>query len=213
MFKHLLRFVLLVALAVPLGTRAQLSFPVTMGFEDADSTAYAQWTKVLTASSAGITSTNPHSGAKCFDFYYTTTPPQYLISPEFEVATGTEVFTFWYQPSTSYDEEFAVGFSSTTNEVASFTFSATVEVESGSPWTEYMAVVPAGTKYVAIKHLSDDEYHLYIDDIRIGSAPTCFRVQSIAAHSITSESMTIGWIDTSLNAHSYSLTYWPNGAT
>ena len=212
MFKHLLRFVLLVALAVPLGTRAQLSFPVTMGFEDADSTAYAQWTKVLTASSAGITSTNPHSGAKCFDFYYTTTPPQYLISPEFEVATGTEVFTFWYQPSTSYDEEFAVGFSSTTNEVASFTFSATVEVESGSPWTEYMAVVPAGTKYVAIKHLSDDEYHLYIDDIRIGSAPTCFRVQSIAAHSITSESMTIGWIDTSLNAQSYSLTYWPNGA-
>ena len=212
MFKHLLRFVLLVALAVPLGTRAQLSFPVTMGFEDADSTAYAQWTKVLTASSAGITSTNPHSGAKCFDFYYTTTPPQYLISPEFEVATGTEVFTFWYQPSTSYDEEFAVGFSSTTNEVASFTFSATVEVESGSPWTEYMAVMPAGTKYVAIKHLSDDEYHLYIDDIRIGSAPTCFRVQSIAAHSITSESMTIGWIDTSLNAQSYSLTYWPNGA-
>ena len=213
MFKHLLRFVLLVALAVPLGTRAQLSLPITMGFEDSESTAFEQWTKTNCHSSTVRSTSGAHEGSNGFAFHWTTSPSQFLISPQFEEATGTEAVSFWYMnSSTSYAEAFAVGFSSTTLDTTSFTWGTAVTVSSSTPWTEYSIAVPAGTKYVAIKSTAYDAYYLYIDDIRIGSAPTCFRVQSIAAHSITSESMTIGWIDTSLNAQSYSLTYWPNGA-
>ena len=45
-----------------------------------------------------------------------------------------------------------------------------------------------------------------------GSAPTCFRVQSLSATDILSDGLTLNWVD-SLNAPTtYTLRYWPNNA-
>ena len=87
MFKHLLRFVLLVALAVPLGTRAQITLPYSCGFEDEAS--IAAWTLVnqSTANAAefGLSTEAAKTGTYGFRFSsYSTSASyhQYLISPE-----------------------------------------------------------------------------------------------------------------------------------
>ena len=193
--KKFLRFLMLTALLLPFALQAQVSLPFSMDFENAAD--LNQWTMTNCLSNTGISSSYAHEGSNSFRFYYTTNPPQYLISPEFDVATGTEMISFWYANfSTYYDEAFEVGFSSTTNNVTDFTWLPSVAVPA-TPWTEYTAMVPAGTKYVAIKSTAYDAYHLYIDDIYIGDAPSCFKVTNVTfdAAQTTSNSLTLTWTD------------------
>ena len=187
---------LMAVMALPFASQGQASLPISMDFEDA--TAFGQWTMTnCNSSTTRSTSTDAiHEGSYGFAFHWTTTPPQYLISPQFEEATGTEMVSFWYQnTSTSWVEEFSVGFSSTTNDIASFTWTTNVTVSTGTTWTEYSVMIPAGTKYVAIRSSAYDAYYLYIDDIYIGAAPTCFKVTNLAVANTTAESITLSWED------------------
>ena len=212
--KKFLRFVLLAALLVPIGARAQVSLPINVGFEDSDTAAFSQWTTANCHASTGRSTNNFYEGSYSFRFYYTTNPPQYLISPEITPAEGTEVVIFQYAaPGGNWDESFAVGFSSTTADTTAFTWKPVVVVPGGTDWTEYMDTLPAGTKYVAIKSTAYDAFYLYIDNLYIGAAPTCFRVQNIAASAITSDGMTIHWTDNLNTNASYTLSYWPAGAS
>ena len=202
--KKFLRFLLLAALMVPLGARAQQTLPINMGFED--ETTFNLWTMTNCHSSTGRTNSVAYDGSYAFSFRWTTSPNQFLISPEFSPATGTEALSFWYK-SGSYDESFEVGFSSTTNDTSSFTWQTPVDVDAYTDWTEYTVMVPTGTKFMAIKSTAYDAYYLYIDEIYIGEAPTCFRVQSIEANNITSSGMTINWVDTNNTSTTYTLVY------
>ena len=202
--KKFLRLLLLAALMVPLGARAQQTLPINMGFED--ETTFNLWTMTNCHSSTGRTNSVAYDGSYAFSFRWTTSPNQFLISPEFSPATGTEALSFWYK-SGSYDESFEVGFSSTTNDTASFTWQTPVDVDAYTDWTEYTVMVPTGTKFMAIKSTAYDAYYLYIDEIYIGEAPTCFRVQSIEANNITSSEMTINWVDTNNTSTTYTLVY------
>ena len=208
--KKVIRLVLLAALMVPLGAKAQVSLPISTDFEDQ---TLGGWTLTHGHSSSGVSSSYAHESSYGFYFYYTTEPSQYLISPEFVPATGTEAVSFWYKnSSTSYPEEMAVGYSSTTNDTSAFTWGNSITVNSGE-WTEFYEQLPAGTKYVAIKSMAYDAYFLCIDDIRIGEAPTCFRVQSITASNVTGNEMTVSWVDTLNTNATYTLTFWADGST
>ncbi len=210
--KKFLRFLLLAALLVPLGARAQLSLPINEGFEN--SATLTAWTATNCHPSTGVSTSDSYEGSSCFMFYYTTSPNQFIITPEFEPASGTEMVSFWYKNnSTYYTETFEVGFSSTTNDTTAFTWGQTVTVTNSTEWLEYTAAVPAGTKYVSIKCTSNDQLYLYIDNVYIGEAPTCFRVQSIAASGITSDEMTVSWVDTVNDNTTYTLYFWADGAT
>lgn len=195
-----LRFLMLAVLLLPFALQAQVSLPISMDFENAAD--FNQWTMTYCETYTGISSEHAHEGSNSFRFRWTTTPPQYLISPEFDAATGTEMFSFWYANySSSFNEAFEVGFSSTTNNVTDFTWLPSVAVPM-TPWTEYTAMVPAGTKYVAIKSTANDQYYLYIDDIYIGDAPSCFKVTNVTidATQTTSNSLTLTWTD-ALNSY------------
>lgn len=197
---------MLTALFLPFALQAQLSLPISIDFENA--TDLNQWTQTDCESSTGISSSYAHGGTHAFAFHWTTTPPQYLISPEFDEATGTEMISFWYANfSSSYNESFEVGFSSTTNNTTAFTWQPSISVPTGTPWTEYTAMVPAGTKYIAIKSTAYDQYYLYIDDIYIGDAPTCFAVTNLAIDGAqtTSSSLTFTWTDVSNSGATYSV--------
>ncbi len=232
MFKHLLRFVLLAALMVPLGARAQNStltvcdgtanhqfvpFYGLYADEDqhdqliypADSltamvgNAITQMVFYIDQSanngsntaashlgtwtvSLGITSDTTLSGLDM------TTPVAQVYEGYFDCSTGALTLEF--------DSPFLYNGGNLLVDLQH-------EAAGYNRWY-FLGVSATGASYCY------DSQRNFLPKVTFtyGEAPTCFRVQSIAAHSITSESMTIGWIDTSLNAHSYSLTYWPNGA-
>jgi len=201
-----LRFLMLAALFLPFALRAQVSLPLSMDFEDASS--LSQWTLTNCVSTTGRTTSQAHESTACFGFHWTTSPSQFLISPEFDAASGTEAISFWYKTTSDYyTESFEVGFSSTTNDTTAFTWSTAVNISTTIPWTEYTLPVPAGTKYVAIKSSAYDAYWLYIDDIYIGDAPTCLKVSNLAinATQTTSSSLTLTWIDTLNTGATYNI--------
>ena len=201
-----LRFLMLAALFLPFALRAQVSLPLSMDFEDASS--LSQWTLTNCVSTTGRTTSQAHESTACFGFHWTTSPSQFLISPEFDAASGTEAISFWYKTTSDYyTESFEVGFSSTTNDTTAFTWSTAVNIPTSISWTEYTLPVPAGTKYVAIKSSAYDAYYLYIDDIYIGDAPTCFKVTNLAinAAQTTSSSLTLTWADTINSGATYTV--------
>ena len=126
------------------------------------------WTMVDCEPETGIS-----SGA--FAFYRVTdennpNPHQYLISPELtSYITSNSVLEFKYRAfASSYAETFMVGFSSTNNEVDSFSWSNPITVSS-NVYQTYHANLPVGTKYIAIQCTSYRKYYLIIDDITVGN--------------------------------------------
>ncbi len=201
--KKLKLFALLAALSLPLVTQAQQSLPISMDFEDA--AAFAQWTETHCHNSSDRSNSQAHEGDFSYGFYWTTSPSQFLISPEF-LATATTQVSFWYRTGTlNYLEQFAVGYSSTTSDTTAFTWNQSVTVPGNSDWAEYTTTVPAGTKYVAIKSMAYDAYYLYIDDIYIGEPPTCSRVASLSIASATASEIVLSWSDPANTGASYTL--------
>ena len=110
-----------------------------------------------------------HSGNGGFVFFYSDNPPQYLISPELTGITEGMKLQFYYKNSNStYPETFQVGFSATTNDNDAFTFGDVITA-ADEQWTRYSGDIPAGTKFICLKHTSDDQYFLFIDDIVVGT--------------------------------------------
>lgn len=195
----------LMALMLPLTAAAQQSLPISMDFEN--ETAYSQWTVVNAVSSTERynSASIAHDGSYLFRFHWTTNPSQYLVSPEFASAANVTQVSFWYMNGGNYVEEFALGYSSTTADTTAFTWQDAVSVPASTPWTEYTSIVPAGTKYVAIRSMAYDAYYLYIDDIYIGDAPTCLRVNSFAATQATADEITLAWTDNDNSGATYTI--------
>ena len=110
-----------------------------------------------------------HTGDYCFWFYFNTTPPQYLISPKFEGTTGVDVSFYYKNASNSFPETFQVGYSTTTKSPDAFTWHDEVTANE-TTWKLYADYFPVGTKYVAVKHTSNDMLYLYLDDFCFTSA-------------------------------------------
>ena len=128
------------------------------------------WTTENLHSNSGISSNTAYNGSQSFRFYYSQTPPQYIISPELSGITEEAILKFQYRiNSTSYPESFMVGYSTTTNSTDAFTWSSELTYGEDTDWHEYSQAVPAGTKYIAIQCTSNDQYYLFIDDISVYS--------------------------------------------
>ena len=126
-----------------------------------------------------------HSGKRGFIFFYTDNPPQYLISPELAGVTGGMKLQFYYKNfSSTYDEAFQVGFSSTTNDITAFTFGDEI-IASDAQWHLYSSDIPAGTKYICLKHTSNDQFYLFIDDIVVGNESSAGDWQTVNTNDAT----------------------------
>ena len=151
------------------------------------------WTLTDCKSSTGIVY-NKYDNRFCF--YYTTTPPQYLISPEFVTEDRQVTVEFEYYKHTSGTETFHLGYSTTTKEVDAFTFLEEVTVTNTSAEI-YTKNLPAGVKYVAIKYTANDQYYLYIDNFTVTEyvAPACAAPESVSVveNSVTPEGATLSW--------------------
>ena len=148
--------------------------------------------------------TYAYSGTHAFKFRYNTNPPQYLISPEFtDVENGVQV-SFMYKVGGNFTESFALGYSTTTNDVASFTWLSEQTGLTNTTYASYTDYLPAGTKYVAVKYTANDQLALYIDSMVFSpmSANFCFPVTGLTVDSTTGSSVTLSWTG---EAASYSI--------
>ena len=119
----------------------------------------------------GWTKTNCHTSSAvsegAFRFYFNTNPPQYLISPELSVSTNSISVSFEYKAySTSYEESFKVGYSTTDNNPESFTWDEEVKTNI-TTYLTYEHEFPSGVKYIAIAYTANDKYYLYIDNFKV----------------------------------------------
>ncbi|GHU69752.1 hypothetical protein FACS189413_09130 [Bacteroidia bacterium] len=91
----------------------------------------------------------------------------YLITPELQTTETSKVVTYWMWAYTN--APWTVGYSTTDNEVTSFTGNTQVETSTfpgnEAGWKQYSFVVPGNTKYVIFQNTG--EFTLFLDDIKI----------------------------------------------
>lgn len=189
---------LLMAAMLPLAMQAQQALPYSYGFEDNDLTIDG-WTMVDCHAQTGITTSTSYvaNGTYAFTFHWSTTPPQYLISPELTgTATGLVVEFSYKSAGSTWLETFQVGYSTTDANVTSFTWDA--EVEASNAWALYNNTFPAGTKYVAVKCTSNNAFYLCLDDFTFEVPATCAKPTAVTVADITTTSATISWTDNNM---------------
>lgn len=153
-------------------------FPFTEGFEN----GFRCWGMVsndpVNDGNFGIlnSSSYAYNSDYCFMFSsYSSASDynQYLITPELQIpANASYMFDFYYMGYTS-DDNFKVLYSTTTDDISSFSVLADYQ-NVATEWTEGGVALPAGTKYVAINYYGDYAYYLFVDNISITqlTAPT-----------------------------------------
>lgn len=140
------------------------------------------------------------TGDNVFMFYYVDyddTDPEYqtLISPELTDIPSTGLHVEFYYVGDmggGGQETFRVGYSTTDNNLSSFTWGNEI-TNASTAYQRFSANYPAGTKYVAIQHTSDDQYYLFIDDITFEGAAACLEPTAVAANNITTTGAEITW--------------------
>ena len=128
---------------------------------------YANWTPVTEDEESGFYYLASDYSIIGYGFSSTSTP-QYLISPEFDALEGNSFVEFMYYAPDG-EETFQIGYSTTDDDVASFTWGDAVTVEGAD---YYDAELPAGAKYFAIQYTSDhtaDSTNLFVLDITVVS--------------------------------------------
>ncbi len=138
------------------------SLPYAYGFEDPDE--FDCWTKLKCHTDSDINNDDTYEGDNSFRFRWTTNPPQYLISPKFDVAVDMKVSFYYKNGSNSWPESFQVGYSTTTKSPSAFVWGEEVTANDQYTWQLYEEIFPAGTKYVAVKLNSNDKLYLYLDN-------------------------------------------------
>ncbi len=128
------------------------------------------WTRRNCGQYSNVDTYSKHTGSYGFRFSSINIySPQYLISPELPDVTGNAKLEFYYMNNDpNRVETFQIGYSTTTNDTDQFTFGDVITA-SDMQWHHYSAAIPAGTKYICWKLLSNDKGNLFIDDISVAS--------------------------------------------
>ena len=92
---------------------------------------------------------------------------QILITPELNLAAENTRLTFDYAKSSGSGEKFIVMVSSTDNDTAHFTMLGDTVSAASTSFEQYSSMIPAGTKYIAIKYVSSYMYRLYVDNFKL----------------------------------------------
>ncbi|MDR1973790.1 MAG: T9SS type A sorting domain-containing protein [Bacteroidales bacterium] len=121
----------------------------------------------------GVRADEKHSGTKSWRFSScnvdATNYDQYLVSPKLSATSGNKSLSFYYKRYSTY-ERFMVGYSTTTPDIAAFTWSDTIGTAYPVDWTEFSTLtIPNNALYVAIRYNPDaSRFYIWIDDLAIG---------------------------------------------
>ncbi len=169
--------------------------PVTYSYGFEDESDMDCWTIITPGTSdyeASISQYEEyaHTGSHFFHFYSTEIPGQYLISPQLGgIANGLHV-KFWHCGYKG-TETFQVGYSTTDNDPANFTWSN--EITATTSYQQFKANYPANTKYVAVKHTSDEYCDFFLDDFLFEESPSCIEPTGVQVADVTTHGATVSW--------------------
>ncbi|MBP5387486.1 MAG: choice-of-anchor J domain-containing protein [Prevotella sp.] len=104
-----------------------------------------------------------HSGAKMLMSSSSYEANDWLISPD--LSGSAQTITFFARGTNSYAESFEVLYSTTDNEPESFTAIGKTVAFKGAEWKQYTYQLPEGSRYFAIRKVTNDGNMLFIDDI------------------------------------------------
>ena len=184
---------------------AQQSLPYSYGFEN-NNLATDGWTTQnpsgLNASEFGIIGTAAQNGSYGFRFSSYSDrgeSTQYLISPELVAPNGV-IVQFYYKASSSYTsgETFQVGYSTTDDNISSFTFGSENNATNTSWEQTEELVFPAGTKYVAVYYSANYQYRLYVDDFSFEENLPCAKPENLSV-TTDGQTATVTWDGTASN--------------
>ena len=122
---------------------------------------------------------------------------QYLISPELNGTAGVGIdveFKYRSYNGNGSGETFKVGYSTTTNDISSFTWGDEISTLS-TDWIDYFGEFPAGTKYVAVYYYADYQYYFLVDDFNFDVHSNCRKPTNLQATEITANSVTLSWTE------------------
>ncbi len=175
-----IRLLLLAVIAIAAGNElwAQKELPYSYGFET--TLAAEGWTLSNAYTNTGIKQntnyvTYSYTGDYGFAFNQSTDyNPQYLISPQLESNSGV-VLEFYYKGTSQYSTlKFTIGYSTTDNEISSFTWESENSFASNVYNCKQQNLSTANIKYIAIKFdRNGTNSSMYVDDFRISELPTC----------------------------------------
>ena len=178
-------------------TWAKQTLPYSYGFED-NNLDTDGWTALnpsnLNSSEFGIVNTAPRTGTYKFQFSSYNDKgdtEQYLISPELNAPTG--VIVSFYHRASSSTEYINVGYSTSTADIESFTWTYENLSVSSSSYNKFEETFPAGTKYIALKYAQNWKYRVYIDDFSFKAPPTCITPTGLTTSDLTSSSVVLSW--------------------
>ena len=195
-------FLMMLCLACFGVANAQQSLPYSYGFED-NNLATDGWTTQnpsgLNAYEFGINAAAAKSGSYGFRFSSYSDrgeSTQYLISPELVAPNGV-IVQFYYSVSSSYTdgETFQVGYSTTDDNISSFTFGSENNATNTSWEQTEELVFPAGTKYVAVYYSANYQYRLYVDDFSFTAAPSCLKPTLSNEVILSMENASVQWTE------------------
>jgi hypothetical protein len=151
-----------------------------------------------------------HDGDFGFQFDHYSNPndrkPQYLISPEFAGTSPTKVSFYYRNDSSGWPETFQVGYSTTTSDINAFSWSNDIAV-TGEDWNRYDSLpLPMGTKYVAIKYISN-AYKLFVDDFSLVEYSPYAKPTNLAASNLTPQGATLTWTNPDASVTGYAYQY------
>ena len=148
-----------------------------------------------------------------------------LVTPLFDIdEANAYMISFWMRrvSSTKPNEGVKVWVNTTPDTIGGtplmhirrgFAMGEITETEAG--WYKYSAVIPtSGEVYIIFEGISEYGNYSSIDDIAIEVAPSCLAVTNLAVDNVTSESVTLSWVDANNTGATYSVyTVTPDDTT
>ena len=180
---------------------AHLASPKSMPYKFRFEHSMGEWTTCDIQEGSGLTEEDSYEGKSSFKFE-TSNHPQYLITPELNCRTKQEVI-FHLKGTGDKKVRFQFGVSSTTPDVASFSWSNTYEGQMKN-WGHVKVESKGNIKYVAIKCVEDSS-PLCIDYFTIEEFGA-YIPEEIAASEVTEDGATLQWNG---NAETYTVRYRP----
>ena len=190
-----------------------ITLPYFVDFEDAahNGAWYPCWDSTIHAGTdPSVNSENSpanHTAGGAYAMYLQSNSSEnynLVVSPAVPLPGDQIYVNFWARVSSSAWLKAGV----MTNPHDTTTFIPLVEV-SGNSWNEYnfstSALDPTATYYVAWLGYRNSGFIGKFDDVTISEIPSCLRVTSVAVDSVSSESITVSWVDTINSGATYTV--------
>ena len=167
--------------------------PYTMGFEN----GMPGWSEVdinvfYDIRITGIKAEARHDGAYGYQFrlFEEDKKAQYLISPALPEDTSVDVSFYYRNHWASNAETFQVG-SSATRDISTFNWGDEI-TEKSTEWKRYENTFPVGTRYIAVKYISNN-YWFDLDDFEFVAHSDFAKPTDLSVDELGEKSVTLTW--------------------